>query len=177
MKRNPLSRYPVTLVAVALSLPLTSAWSQRDCGGDRQGGQRVRGQQAAPIPTRATPRDRDAIGRRPPRTPPNTVTNPTPGQALEFPTQYRSVDGMGSNVRRPSQGSAGVRLLRLTEVSYADGQDAPSGDSLPSARAISNSCAAQDTSIPNAARASDYLWQWGQFVDHDIDLTHAAEPA
>lgn len=94
MKRNPLSRHRVTIVAVALSLPLTTAWSQRDRGGERQGGQRVRGQQAAPIPTRATSRDRDTNSQRPPRTPPNTVNDPIQGQELEFPTQYRSVDGM-----------------------------------------------------------------------------------
>lgn len=155
---------------------MTAAWSQRDRGGDRQGGQRARGQQAAPIPTRAAPRDRGTNSQRPPRTPPNTVNDPIQGQELEFPTQYRSVDGMGNNVRRPSQGSVGVRLLRLTEENYTDGLEAPSGDNRPSARAISNACAAQDTYIPNRARASDYLWQWGQFVDHDIDLTHAADP-
>ncbi len=91
--------------------------------------------------------------------------------------QYRSVDGIGNNVRRPSLVSAGVRLQRLTEASYANGTDTPTGATHPSARAISNACAAQETIIPNTVRASDYLWQWGQFVDHDIDLTHAADPA
>ena len=47
---------------------------------------------------------------------------------------------------------------------------------LPSARAISNAVAAQSRSIPNAASASDWLWQWGQFLDHDIDLTDNVSP-
>ena len=31
--------------------------------------------------------------------------------------------------------------------------------------------------MPNLRNASDFLWQWGQFLDHDIDLTPTAEPA
>ena len=34
----------------------------------------------------------------------------------------------------------------------------------------------QDELIPNTLNASDYVWQWGQFVDHDIDLTDGVNP-
>ncbi len=30
--------------------------------------------------------------------------------------------------------------------------------------------------IVNALGASDFVWQWGQFLDHDIDLTESKEP-
>jgi len=33
------------------------------------------------------------------------------------------------------------------------------------------------TSRPNARGASDLVWQWGQFLDHDLDLTDPASPA
>ncbi len=46
----------------------------------------------------------------------------------------------------------------------------------PSPRAISNAVCDQDGSLPNALGASDYIWQWGQFLDHDIDLTPEAKP-
>jgi peroxidase len=30
---------------------------------------------------------------------------------------------------------------------------------------------------PNQRGASDFIWQWGQFLDHDLDLTTTAQPA
>jgi hypothetical protein len=36
---------------------------------------------------------------------------------------------------------------------------------------------AEAQASPNALGASDMLWQWGQFVDHDIDLTEGQAPA
>jgi peroxidase len=40
-------------------------------------------------------------------------------------------------------------------------------------RAISQTVFDQNSSIPNSLGASDWLWQWGQFIDHDLDLTPA----
>ena len=44
------------------------------------------------------------------------------------------------------------------------------------ARAISNLVAAQSESLPNDRYLTDFVWIWGQFLDHDIDLTEGAEP-
>ena len=166
MKPHVSPKLRAALVVTALSLPLTSTWAQQGRGGNRDGGQRVRGQQAAPIPSPAPTRQRAPA-------PPAAQG----GQALEFPTVYRSVDGSGNNLQRPERGSVGVALLRRTPARYSDGISEPADENRPSPRGISNACAAQDEARPNTVRASDYLWQWGQFVDHDIDLTHAAEPA
>ncbi|MEO0829890.1 MAG: peroxidase family protein, partial [Pseudomonadota bacterium] len=35
--------------------------------------------------------------------------------------------------------------------------------------------AMQREDLPNAASASDFLWIWGQFLDHDLSLTEAGE--
>ena len=88
----------------------------------------------------------------------------------------RSIDGSGNNVANPTWGSANVQLLRQAAPAYSDAISAPAGSGRPSARAISNGVAAQTSSILNDRKASDFVWQWGQFVDHDIDLTGTHDP-
>ncbi len=90
--------------------------------------------------------------------------------------EFRSIDGTGNNRANPSWGKADVELLRLTSIEYGDGSDTPAGSHRASARVISNACSAQEISMPNAAGISDFLWEWGQFLDHDIDLTAVIDP-
>ncbi len=90
--------------------------------------------------------------------------------------QFRSIDGSGTNPIHPDFGAAETPLLRGTSNGYADGLSAPGGVGRPSARAVSNACAAQSSSILNERRGSDWVWQWGQFLDHDMDLTEGASP-
>jgi len=90
---------------------------------------------------------------------------------------YRTIDGSRNNRRDPGMNAIGGQLLRLLESDYGDGKDDMAGGDRPSPRAISNSVAAQSTDLPNPFGTSDYLWQWGQFVDHDIDLTPGVTPA
>jgi len=61
-------------------------------------------------------------------------------------------------------------LMRLVEPAYDDGVALPSGGTRPGARAISNGCVAQERLVPSADNASGFLWQWGQFLDHDLSL-------
>jgi len=89
----------------------------------------------------------------------------------------RTVDGTGNNMTNPDWGSANTALLRLTMPDYDDGVSSPAGASRPGAREVSNGMAAQTDFTPNDRFLTDTLWQWGQFVDHDIDLTEAADPA
>ena len=90
--------------------------------------------------------------------------------------QVAPIDGAGNNVENPDWGSTDVQLLRLTTVEYADGLSEPVGEDRPSAREISNSVAAQDELIANDRYLTDFVWLWGQFIDHDIDLSVEAEP-
>jgi len=90
--------------------------------------------------------------------------------------ESRSVDGQGNNVEHPQWGAAGARLRRLMSAAYADGVSAPAGPERPNPRAVSNAIVAQSTSTPSQAGLSGYVFQWGQFVDHDLDLTGLAAP-
>jgi len=96
--------------------------------------------------------------------------------ALSF--DIRTIDGSANNVANSTWGSTETQLLRLTSVDYFDDITEPRGGSgAVSARAISNAIAAQSSDIKNARGLSDMFWTWGQFVDHDIDLTNNASPA
>ncbi len=60
---------------------------------------------------------------------------------------------------------------------YADGISAPAGADRPNPRTISNLVSAQSESMPNPLFASGFVWQWGQFVDHDLSLTDRHIPS
>ncbi len=89
---------------------------------------------------------------------------------------FRSLDGFANNRDHDAWGAAGTSLVRLMPPDYADGVSAMAGPERPSPRAVSNAVAVQAFPIENPLGTSDYLWQWGQFVDHDIDLTDGVAP-
>lgn len=92
-----------------------------------------------------------------------------------YPTDLRTFDGSGNNLRNPDWGRAGVAFLRRVPAAYADGRAAPSGPARPGARVVSNRVTAVEETAPSGA--SDMLWQWGQFLDHDLDLSPEVDPA
>ncbi|MGB0717289.1 MAG: peroxidase family protein [Phycisphaerae bacterium] len=98
------------------------------------------------------------------------------GNAARFPDEYRTIDGLGNNINNPSWGAAGTVFIRMAPPRYEDGNSVPAGQDRPSARAVSNAVIDQADDRFNEERASDYLWQWGQFLDHDIDETPVASP-
>lgn len=87
------------------------------------------------------------------------------------------LDGRGNNVTNPTWGSVDVQLLRLSPTDYADGVSSPSGANRPSARAISDifSVSPKD-GVVNDRDMTAFVYAWGQFIDHDIDLTKTASP-
>jgi hypothetical protein len=85
---------------------------------------------------------------------------------------YYSVDGSGNNLSQPTLGSAGTDLLRVTGTAYGDGISSMAGASRPNPRQISNVLATQIVDPePNSRNMSDMIYAWGQFIDHDLDLT------
>jgi hypothetical protein len=90
---------------------------------------------------------------------------------------YRTIDGTGNNLANPSQGAANTQLLRNTTVGYTDGISVPGGADRPSARVVSNGVIAQGSlDLPSERSLSGYVFQWGQFLDHDLDLSSSASP-
>ena len=96
----------------------------------------------------------------------------------------RTIDGTMNNLANPNWGAASdpgsafyVHLLRVGAAAYGDGVQTPAGASRPSAREVSNGLSAQSGSLVNNRDLTNFVWQWGQFLDHDIDLTEGASPA
>lgn len=83
----------------------------------------------------------------------------------------------GGGAADPSRATteAGQPLRRLLPSSYGDDSDAPSGADRPGPRAISNAVSATTGDKGNKADASDLFWLWGQFLDHDIDLSKTGD--
>ena len=90
--------------------------------------------------------------------------------------EYRAINGSGNSHLKPDRGAAGTHLMRLAGHAYADLISEPAGPSRPSAREISNEIAQQTRVALNHARGTDYVWLWGQFLDHDIDLSPEMSP-
>lgn len=92
----------------------------------------------------------------------------------------RPHDGFGIHPTDPAWGAAGQPYLRIVPARYDDGRADPPGRArvkMPMAREVSNAVVRQAAPRSNAARASDTLWVWGQFLDHDITHTPLAQPA
>jgi hypothetical protein len=93
---------------------------------------------------------------------------------------FRSITGLGNNIAHPTWGQSGTDLLRVSPVAYADGISAPSLPNTLGPRQISNNLNNQSDPIfsfldnlggPQSKSLSDYSYVWGQFIDHDMDLT------
>lgn len=96
----------------------------------------------------------------------------TPNDDAENVTQVQSIDGSGNNLENPEFGAANTELLRVAENDYADGISEPAGEDRPSAREISNLLSAADADGTTSERnLSSFVFAWGQFLDHDIDLS------
>ena len=107
--------------------------------------------------------------------------------------EFRTIDGNGNNQANPTLGQSNTELVRLFQdengndiVFYEDGigearVTGPSGIPLPNERTISNIVVDQENDsdgngilTPNFLGASDWLWQWGQVIDHDLDLNEGS---
>ncbi len=88
-----------------------------------------------------------------------------------FAADFRSYDGTHNNLSNAQWGSTNEAFLRTVPAEYADGKSAPAGSDRVSARTISNLVSAQTTEAKDSRGLSAFIYAWGQFIDHDIDLT------
>ncbi len=89
---------------------------------------------------------------------------------FDIHAQNRSYDGFGNNPSNPSWGAKGAQIRNITPVSYGDGISAPNGVDRPNPRRISNILFDQEEAIFDNHALTDYVWVFGQFVEHDISF-------
>ncbi len=85
--------------------------------------------------------------------------------------EFRTIDGSGNNVAHSYYGTTGSTFMTVSGYEYGDGISTPNDADRPSARDVSNVLFAQSGNVYNHSGMSNFLWVWGQFVDHDINLT------
>lgn len=97
-----------------------------------------------------------------------------------FPDSFvpRAIDGRGNNRAKSDFGRANAPLLRRVQGDISFGPNAiPSpADNVRNPRSISNIVFDQPEPVPDRYRVSDMVWQWGQFIDHDITFVPEGDP-
>ena len=104
----------------------------------------------------------------------------------------RTIDGTCNNLREPILGASSTEFRRMINAEYADGVDSLRGGlqarnsplvggfgafvpPVPSARLISKTISFRNNSDEEQP-FTHILMQWGQFLDHDMDLSPELEP-
>jgi len=88
----------------------------------------------------------------------------------------RTYDGSNNNLYNPTWGASHTQLNRLAPPNYADNISIPGGQDRPNPRKISNALFAQVDAngepllINDKLNLSDFIWVFGQLLDHDFIL-------
>ncbi|HHL19890.1 MAG TPA: hypothetical protein ENJ33_09155 [Thiothrix sp.] len=86
-------------------------------------------------------------------------------------TQYHTIDGSFNNLKNPDIGKVDSPYRYLVPKDEDRAIGGAKYASLPNPRDISNKVFAQTEPTENRKGLSDMFWLWGQFIDHDINLT------
>ena len=80
----------------------------------------------------------------------------------------RTIDGSSNNLTNLDWGSAGAELGTITSNGFGDNVNTPGGTTRPNPRIISNTLFAQSELLNDPLNLSDFVWVFGQFLDHDM---------
>ena len=81
-------------------------------------------------------------------------------------TAYRSIDGTGNN---QNFNATATDMTRVGTAHFVDGISEPIETVNP--RTVSNNVVGEgDANVANPDGLSAFMYAWGQFIDHDLDL-------
>ncbi|MCW5519453.1 T9SS type A sorting domain-containing protein [Aureitalea sp. L0-47] len=87
-----------------------------------------------------------------------------------FAQVNRTYDGTNNNPNNPNWGAALEHFRNFVTNGYNDLISEPGGQDRPNPRKVSNAIGSQSEFTPNELGLSDFIWGWGQFIDHDVNL-------
>lgn len=87
-----------------------------------------------------------------------------------FSQVNRTYDGTGNNISNPDWGKAKGHFRTYVSNGFSDSISIPGGEFRDNPRNISNALGSQNQFMPNELGLSDFVWGWGQFIDHDINV-------
>lgn len=82
----------------------------------------------------------------------------------------RTYDGTNNNLANPNFGATHSELVTKVSNGFGDFISTPGGTDRPHPRIVSNELFAQNGVFSDPLNMSDFLWVYGQFLDHDITL-------
>ena len=88
--------------------------------------------------------------------------------------EYQDLDGANNSLQSMTNGAVGDQLIRITEIAYQDLISSPAGSDRMNPRSISNALFNQQESIIDGRSLSDFVWVFGQFIDHDLTLVESS---
>ncbi len=88
--------------------------------------------------------------------------------------ENRSYDGAGNNQTHPDWGAAGTVFQRVAPASYGDGISEPVTGGLRADR-VSDIVSIQRERFPAQQRLSGYVYQFGQFLNHDLERSESEQ--
>jgi hypothetical protein len=77
---------------------------------------------------------------------------------------FAPIDGVGNNLESPELGSVGEQFIRIAPSDYEDGLNEPARTDEASIL-----LSTQEESVVNDRFIKSMWFQWGQFLDHDIN--------
>ncbi len=87
------------------------------------------------------------------------------------PEEVRHINGSGNNLGSHTMGKAHTAFMTTSGYGYDDGIASAYEIDRPNVRDVSNEIFAQSGDIYNSQGLANLFWVWGQFLDHDINLT------
>lgn len=104
----------------------------------------------------------------------NELADAFGSKSFNVHSEFRTINGTGNNMAINGMGAAGSKTARCVPADYGDGFNSMAGEYRYNPRELSNVLSKQSPEDSsqwlNDRNLTQFAWQWGQFLDHDISM-------